>query len=449
MKNKTDRNIIPQSDKPKDVHFPEYKQIVSEKGNKIFIISDNRFPIVTFRIIFKKGAISDHQEDMRTDGLSNFMVDMLFKGTEDRKASEISRIIDSFGASVSSGSDYDYNFITFHCLKKYFRNMAELIYDILQNSVFPEEEIERMKLQKINTLYSLMDSGEYLASKKYKEILYGSSPYSVCIEGTMDSIQKIDREKLLYAYNNFLLNAETSVCFIGDITAEEISELPLIGRQNQNEEINVSGMPSIDKTKIHITERKSAVQSDIIMGNKAIRRNHPDFIGLKVMNTALGGYFTSRINTNLREENGFTYGAKSQLNSRKYQGDILVDTNVKNELTGEAIREVIKEIKRMQDELNSEEELQSVKNYITGTYPMQLETPNSIASKVLALDLYDIDEKFYNTYISEINNVTPQIVRQMAQKYLKPDNLVISVCGNTQDIIKSVERALPDIEIIK
>jgi predicted Zn-dependent peptidase len=127
----------------------------------------------------------------------------------------------------------------------------------------------------------------------------------------------------------------------------------------------------------------------------------------------------------------------------------LVDTNVKNDLTGDAIREIIIEIKRMQDELMSEDELQSVKNYIIGTYPMQLETPNSIASKILALDLYDIDEKFYNTYISEINKVTPQIVRQMAQKYLKPDNLVISVCGNTQDIIKSVERSLPDIEIIK
>ena len=450
MKNKIDRNIIPQSDKPNDVHFPEYNQIVSEKGSKIFIINDSRFPIITFRIIFKRGAILDRNDNIRTDGLSNFLADMLFKGTEDRKASEISRIIDSFGASVSSGSDYDYNFITFHCLKKYFRNMMELIYDIMQNSIFPEEEIERMKLQKINTLYSLMDSGEYLASKKYKEIIYGSSPYSVCIEGTMDSIQKIDREKLFYAYNNFLLNAETSVCFIGDITSDEDLQLPeLFGNENGNAEIDVPEMPSIDKTKIYIIERKSAVQSDIIMGNNAIRRNHPDFIGLKVMNTALGGYFTSRINTNLREVNGFTYGAKSQMNSRKYQGDILIDTNVKNDLTGDAIREIIKEIKRMQDELMSEDELQSVKNYIIGTYPMQLETPNSIASKILALDLYDIDEKFYNTYISEINSITPQIVRQMAQKHLKPDNLVISVCGNTNDIIKSVEKALPDIEIIK
>lgn len=453
MKNKLNRNIIPPVSKPKDIKFPEYRKLIIHGEGSAYVITDRRFPVVTFRIIFKTGSIFDRLKDNKSDGLSNFMFEMLTKGTNKRTASEISHIIDSFGASITTGSDYDYNYITFHCLKKYFGSMMELVSDIISSPAFSDDEIERMQLQKINYIYSLMDSGDYLASKLYKKMLYGDSQYSVNIEGTLDSIPGINKEKLNYAYENFLLDSHTALCFIGDIDEEEVFRIIENGSfkkgKEKTGEIKINPQPEINKTKVYIVERKSAVQSDIIAGGRAIMRNHPDFIPLKMMNTVLGGSFTSRINTNLREVNGYTYGAKSLLNTKKYQGDIFVETNVKNDLTGEALKEIINEMKRMQDEPVGEEELESVKNYITGTYPMQLETPNSIASKVLGLDLFDIDAQFYNTYISKINEVTPQSIQQAARKYLMPDKLVISVCGNPDDIKASLRKSMPDVEIIE
>jgi len=453
MKNKIDRTIIPEIGKPKDIHFPEYQKIILSPGKNLFIITNRRFPIVTFRIIFKSGAIYDRFNDDRNDGTSHFMMDMLSRGTMGKSADEISLLIDSYGASFSSGSDYDFNYITFHCLKQYFPKMMELFFEMLYEPVFPDVEIERMRLQKINSIYSMMDSGEYLASRLFKKEIYGKSQYAVNIEGTLETLPEIQRDRIIYAYQNYLLKSDFSLCFIGDVDIEDVNKIIegkiLLNENEKNDGIKIVEMPEIAHTKVYIVERKSSVQSDIIIGNKAIKRNHPDYIVMKVLNTILGGYFSSRINTNLREVNGYTYGARSILNCKKFQGDFLVETNVKNNLTGEAIAEIIKEIRLIQNEPLSKEELQNVKNYITGSFPMQLETPNSIASKVLGLDLFDIDTQFYNTYISKINELTPESILKAAKKYLKPDNLVISICGNPEEIKSSLGKTLPDIEVIE
>ena len=198
----------------------------------------------------------------------------------------------------------------------------------------------------------------------------------------------------------------------------------------------------------YLIERKGSVQSSIKLGHLGIARDNPDFIKVTVMNTILGGSFTSRINHNLREVNGYTYGAKSFFDWKKHSGDFSADAEVKNILTHDAVNEIIKEIRRMRDELVTEDELDSIKNFITGNFPLQLETPNAIASKLINLKLYDIEDDYYNTYLSKVNAITREEIKETAEKYLHPDNLVISVAGNPKEIEENMKQ-ICEVSVLK
>ena len=161
----------------------------------------------------------------------------------------------------------------------------------------------------------------------------------------------------------------------------------------------------------------------------------------------LGGYFTSRINKNLREENGYTYGARSSYNWKRITGDFSVDTNVNNSVTAKAIKEIIKEIDIIRNHKVSNDELENVKNYICGSFPLQLETPNTIAAKVLNLIIYEMNKDFYNSYISRIMDVSAEDILYSAQKYLSTDKLTIAIAGNPDEIKSSLEE-FGEIEVI-
>jgi len=184
------------------------------------------------------------------------------------------------------------------------------------------------------------------------------------------------------------------------------------------------------------------------MGHLGIQRSNPDFITLNVMNTLLGGYFTSRINKNLREEKGYTYGSRSSFGCQKYSGDFSVSTEVKNEVTADTINEVLKEIKILKKEPVGKTELKNVKNYITGIFPLQLETPNAIAQKVLSLKLNDMPSDYYNKFIKEINDVTPEEIHEAADKYLHPDDMIISVAGNVNEI-KDMMKQFGELSVVE
>ncbi|MBL8008032.1 MAG: insulinase family protein, partial [Ignavibacteria bacterium] len=224
--------------------------------------------------------------------------------------------------------------------------------------------------------------------------------------------------------------------FVGDITPDEalgkLSGDFLNWKNGYSVKTEKPYVSMKENPQVYLVEKKGAVQSSLKIGHLGIKRDNPDFIAVNVLNTIIGGYFTSRINKNLREVNGYTYGARSHFSCYRYSGDFSVTTEVKTEITSDTNREILKELNKIRTKLISKDELQNVKNYISGNFPMQLETPNEIASKAINLKLNNLEEDYYNTYIRKVNEVTREDIKEAAEKYLHPDKLIFSIAGNSE-----------------
>jgi zinc protease len=449
---KLDRTKHPKTGKPKDVKFPNYYETHTENGITIIVVQDKRVPLVTSRLVFKSGSCYDSYFGKNKSGLASLTSELLSKGTPTMNASKIAEEVDYRGAVLLTGCDYDASYVSSYSLKKHFDKIFHITSDVVLNSVFAEEEITRLKQQRINSLLSYMDEGDYLADKTFNKIVYGDTPYSNPVEGTEGSINDLVRDDFINFHKTHYVPNNLIIAFVGDIEINEAEEFVSKNFSDWNskmiEEINIPDILLSKEVKTYIIEKEGAVQSDIHLGHLGISRNNPDFVPVMVMNTILGGYFTSRINKNLREIHGYTYGATSIFNWRKFNGDFSVETDVKNSVTLKAIKEIIKELKKIKEEKISSEELYNVKNYISGNFPLQLETPNAIATKVINLKLYDIESDYYDKYISKVNALGVEDLHVAADKYLHPDNLTIAVAGSTKDIKEDLKQ-LGSVEVIE
>ncbi len=446
---KLDRTKPPKPGKPKDIKFPEFFETVTSNGITVIVIENKKLPLVTVRFVFRSGSYENSREN---SGLALITSELLSKGTSNMNALEIAEETDQLGASLSAGCDHDATFVSLYSLKKFSDKLYNIGSEIILEPAFTEDEIERLRTQKINSVISYKDDGDYLAGRVFKEKVYGVNNYANPTEGTIKSLQNIKRNDITEFYSSYYTPDNLIIAFVGDITIDEALKKVESKFSSWNSKSKVknkkSNIKPSDSTKVQIIRKKGAVQSSLKIGHIAVERNSADYFRLRVMNNILGDGFTSRINKNLREVNGFTYGANSFFDWKKFSGDFSIETEVKNEITANAVREIINEINIIRDEKVGEEELQNVKNYISGTFPMQLETPNAIASKVISLKLYSLPEDHFSTYISEINKVSIDDIKITAEKYLHPDRLTISIGGNPDDITDCMKQ-FGDVEVIE
>ncbi|MBX7045837.1 MAG: insulinase family protein [Ignavibacteria bacterium] len=445
---KLDRSIRPLPGAPKDIKFPGYFETTLPNGITVIVIKDEKFPIVSSRFVFKAGAFLDGDNF----GISSFTSEMLTKGTANKSALEIAELIDYHGAFLSSGCDFDATFVSCYSLKKYFEKIFDITSEVILQPAFSDDEINRLREQKINSIISYKDEGDYLAARVFKKNVYAKLPYSKPLDGTEDTVSNFNRNDINNFYNSYYKPDNLIIAFVGDINEAQAVKLVeekfgnFSGSYIHNSKIAEEKIN--DSKKVFIVNKSGAVQSSLKVGHLAFKRNIPDYIPASVMNTLLGGSFTSRINKNLREVNGFTYGARSYFDWKKHSGDFAVETEVGNSFTAPAVKEILFEVDKMRNELVSDEELMSVKNYLAGNFPLQLETPNAIASKVISLKIYDIDNDYYNTYISKVNDVTKQDINDAAVKYLHPEKMTIAIGGNPE-AIKEDMKHFGDVEVLE
>lgn len=448
---KLDRSHAPVPGKPKDMNFPKFFETKTDNGITLLVIEDKRLPLVTSRFVFKSGSHLDYFAGAEKSGLASITSELLTKGTHKRTAIQIAEEVDYLGANISSGCDYDATYISSYSLKKYFNNIFDIMSEVILNPEFAEEEISRLKDQRLNTLLSMLDDGDYLSERVFKKFVYENNPYAFPVEGLKGSIKNIVRDDIINFYKKVFIPENLVVAFVGDITPEEavkkMNEKFSSFSKNELPQTEIPVLLLKEKTKVYIIEKKGAVQSSLKAGHLGIKRSNPDFIPVFVMNTLLGGYFTSRINKNLREVNGYTYGSRSYFSAYRYSGDFSVNTEVKNDITSNTIKEILKELNDIRDNCIDDSELQNVKNYISGNFPMQLETPNAIASKAINLKLHGLGDDYYNTYIKRVNELTKEDIQNAATKYLHPDKLVISIAGNVKEIINDVKQ-FGEVEVV-
>jgi zinc protease len=446
-----DRSKQPVPGKPKDIKFPSFYEAKTSNGINVIVIEDKRLPLVTARFVFKSGSYLDSFNGENKFGLASLTSELLTKGTNKYSATDIAEKVDYLGAMLSTGCDYDASYLSIYSLSKHFDKLFGLSSDLILDPAFSEDEINRAKEQRMNSLISYKDEGDYLADRVFKMKVYDETPYAMPAEGTEQSVVNLSREDFKNYFGNVYNPKNLIVAFVGDITPDQAVKMLEEKFGHWNSDVipaaDIKDPVMKDERKVYVIEKKGAVQSSLKMGHLGIKRNNPDFIPIHVMNIILGGSFTSRINKNLREVHGYTYGARSNFSWKKYSGDFSIETEIKTEITLNAIDEVLIELEKIRNEYVGEEELQNIKNYISGNFPLQLETPNAIASKVISLKLFDLEDDYFNTFISKMNKVTLEDIKIVAEKYIHPDKIIISVAGNSEALKSSLE-SLNEVQVI-
>lgn len=429
-----DRTKAPKPGPAGKVSFPRYFQKKYANGFKIFVVENHQLPIVTTGFVLRTGAAYDGAKP----GLSSVTCELLTKGTKTRSATQIAEEIDFVGGSLSHSVSWDAGQVFVSVLKNHFSKGFDLLRDVVLNPTFPPKEIERVRAQRIASIKQMKADPGYLADTTFASVLFDGHPYGNNPGGTEKSVKSMRHEDFERFHKKFYTPDNSFMVFAGDITPAEADKYAsrYFGKWKGKYEGNVIPPPQKNERQggVFVVNKQGAVQSSLRVGHVGVARNNPDFLKAFVMNTLLGGYFSSRINMNLREVHGYTYGGRTDFDARSLPGTFQVSADVRNEVTSETIDEIIAELKRVRDTLPSRDEMTMVKNYLAGLFPIQLETPQQVAGRVIAIELYDLPKNYYRDYRENIKRVTSRDIRSVARKYISPDNLCIVLSGDAGQI---------------
>jgi len=431
------------------MNLPVPQKLKLPGGLNVFLVEQHNLPIVSANVIVLGGG---DRNPSGQPGLASFTAEMLDEGTGKRSPLEIAADADQIGAALAAGSSTDMSYIVMRTLRKNVDAAFELFSDILLNPAFEPAEIERIRNDRLTHILQQKDNPGVLALKVFFDAVYGAAhPYGFLEVGTEDSNRSVTRDQIVRFYQAGYIASNAALVVAGDLTESELRGLAEkhLGGWNGAEAVHPRpGPPASQGRRIVIVERPDAAQTMLRIGHVGASRANPDYVALDVMNTALGGLFSSRINLNLRERHGYTYGASSAFIFRRGPGPFVVGTAVRADATASAIMEILREIERMRESLITPEELAAAGDSMAHSLPGMFETTRDAASSTGQLFVHDLPLNYYRDLPGLIRDVTAEDVRRVAGKYLKPEETVIVAVGDRSRLEPELEKLnLGPIEI--
>jgi predicted Zn-dependent peptidase len=419
-----DRSIAPAAFPVDKVIFPKPNHFTLTNGIEVWVVSAGEQEVFKLELSTKAGAIHSPLA-----GLAGMTASLMKRGTASRTAQEIHQNFDFFGAFWDVQASLDHGTFTVYGLNKHFNSLIPLVAEMLQEATFPAEEVEKeLEIERQKTKLS-WEKTSYSASQKFRAQLFSNDPYGrFTVAADFD---KLDQQTLVNQYNLTWASQKPVIFLSGKISEEQMASLDqTLGKLKFNSsELLIPSLTSASQPIQLREEKEGSVQSSIRFGLPAISRKHPDYFHFSLMNTVLGGYFGSRLQKNIREEKGFTYGISSSLAPYPRGGYWVVGTDVNGENVDATLAEIKKEISLLQNDLVPEEELATVKNYLMGSFTGELTQAFDIAEKVRVIQLDGLAPDFYDQFQDQIQNIQAQDIRDMATKYLNLDKMHEVIVG--------------------
>jgi predicted Zn-dependent peptidase len=431
-----DRSKKPAPGPAPEIKLGDYESFVLKNGLKVFVVTNNKIPKVAFNLVIDRDQILEGQNAGYVEAAGQ----LLRTGTTTRTKDKLDEEVDFIGASLSTSSTG----VFAQSLKKHVNKLLELMSDVLLNPSFKQEELDKIIKQTLSSLASQKDNPNAIASRVRDLLFYGKDhPYGE--PTTEETVKTITLEMCKTYYSIYFKPNIAYLAIVGDITKKEAQKLAekYFGRWKSGEVSKKSyDNPKIPiVNKVELVDRANAVQSVIMLGYPIeLKIGSEDAIKVSVLNTILGGSFASRLNQNLREKHGFTYGAGSSFSPDKYIGSFSASTTVRNSATDSAITEMMNEFKKIRNEKVSDDELQLTKNYMTGSFARSLENPQTIANFAINIERYGLPKDYYKNYLKNLNSITSEDLLVTAKKYIKPNNLHVLVVGNGSEIEKNISK---------
>jgi zinc protease len=419
---------------PRALNLPLPDETTLANGLRVVFVEQSRLPLVSFRLAFRTGDSSDPPE---LPGLTDLMADMLVEGTESRTSRRIAEEVARYGATLVAGATSDYLGVAASSLSTYADEVLELLADVTLRANFPEHELELVKANAQQNLIAQRAQPSFLASEAAAHVLFGAHPYAV-VAPTAESIEALTRDSLLDKRRAALVPNNAVLLVAGDVTRAHVLARAeeLFGGWARGEvvEPQFPAPPELRERTAYLVDRPGSAQTNILIANISIKRTHPDYFPVLVMHTILGGNASSRLFMNLREQKGYTYGAYTQLDARRHAGSFRATTEVRSEVTGVSLKELFYELERIRTEDVTDKELTDAKTYLTGIFPIRLETQEGLIDQLVQIRMHGLAPDYLQTYRENIQRVTTEDVRRVAVEYVTPDRAAVVVVGDGAQI---------------
>ena len=434
----------PEPTGPRSYRFPIFVRRTLANGISIIVAPVAKLPVVTVLAMVEAGASF---EPRGKDGVAALTARSMLEGAGNLDGVALANRFERIGASVEAHAGWDMAVVSLTTLSNRLPDALSLVRDLLRTPSFPDREIRRLKEERLAELLQQRADPRSLADEHFARTVYAADArYAAPEEGSAASVRALTRDDIAAFHAEHYQPHGVTLIFAGAIAVDDAATLagelfddwrggpaPRAPRDVDRPQVGRS---------VRIVAKADAPQSELRVGHVGPPRNVPDYFDAMVMNAILGGLFSSRINLNLREKHGYTYGAFSAFEWRRGAGPFVVHTAVKSDVTGSAVKEILTEIERMRTTEIGEDELTLATSYLDGVFPIRYETTASIATALANLVNHRLPEDFYDTYRTHVRNVTTQSVLKAAQQHLRPDALRTVVVGDPTLVVESLQQVL-------
>jgi zinc protease len=426
-----DRSRVPPAGPPPELRVPVQEHFVLSNGLAVRLVEYHRLPIVALDLVVDAGGAHDPPD---RPGLASMTADMMNEGTRTRSATRISDEIGFIGGSLDAVAAFDSASLVGASLSRHLPKLVDLLADVAMNPTFPAKDFRRVQDERLVALLQQRDQPAAIAARTFAEVFWGRHPYGHWLAGTEPSVKGMRPADLARFHARHWTPAGAELVVVGDVDEAALRALlePTLGRWRGAGPAARPSRPAPPPGVLRtvLLEKKGAPQAFLTFGMPGIPRSSPDFVATEVAFQVLGGGTSSRLFRDLREKKGYTYGIGARADARRLGGSSLVGGSVKAQNTGEAIRDVLDELRRLREEPVPAEELRDAKNAIVLGMPAGFATAGGIAEHLAELAVYGLPDDYWTRYATEVRAVTAEDVQRVARGALDPSRLTLVVVGD-------------------
>jgi predicted Zn-dependent peptidase len=446
-----DRTAPPPSSAIRPFDFPEVDRRGAGGGLDLRVARLSRLPVVSVNLFVRAGESALPEERA---GLAVLAGDALEGGTKRRGGTELAEALERLGARMGVSTGWEGTTISLSCLAERLEQALGILAETVREPAFPEAEVARARDQQLAQIRQRsMDPSSIAADQASRRIFAAAVPYARPLGGSVASVQGLGPDALAGYASAWYRPASGGLVVAGDVDVAEIEALVRAGlgawEGSPPERETFDVVPRTTERRVWIVDRPGAVQSEVRVGHVGVERSHPDVYALSVVNTLLGGAFTSRLNLNLRERNGFTYGVRSRFALRSRPGSFQVGTAVGSEKTAPAVREILGELERLVEDGPTEAEVVAARDYIAGVFPLRLESAGQVASRVVEQVVFGLPDDYHATYRDRIRAVTLEEATEVGRRHVRPSEAQVVVVGDASAVAPALEAlAVGPVEVV-
>lgn len=420
--------------------LPKYKKVTLNNGLTVYLMERHEVPLVSLSAVFPAGAVEDGEHY----GLASMTAEALLFGTEKHSKSEIEETLEALGARYNSGAGMEAAELSASFLVKDVDVVLPLLVEVMTSPVFDAAAFDKAKQRRLQRLELAKEQPQRVVGAYFSHFLAGDHAYGRPISGLKSTVMSIDRDAVKAFYEAHYGPQGTAIAIVGDFKTGEMEKRlkKLLNGWQARTRKAVTVPPanfSYQKARVLLVDKPDATETQFYIGGAGIERSNPDYTAIQVVNTVLGGRFTSWLNDELRVNRGLTYGARSRFTTYKAGGLFAMMSYTRTEKTEEALDVTLDVLKRLHTEGIDAELLKSAQNYLKGQYPPRFETSGSLASLLTDMFIYNFDEAFINGFQKTVDGLTVEKVKQLINRYFPKDHLQFVLIGKA-DAIRDIAK---------